>query len=116
MKEIKNNSFTSACEFNQEINTDEIIKAIRTLRNGKSTSSDLIANEMLKNGTTARLKLLQKLFNFIFSNGNFPKSWNENFIVLLHKKGNKYDPNNYRGISISSNLGKLFNKIIYNRL
>ena len=59
MQEIKNNSFTSACDFNQEINTDEIIKAIMTLSNGKSTSPDLIANEMLKNGTTVILKPLQ---------------------------------------------------------
>ena len=71
---------------------------------------------MLKNGITMTLKPLHKLFNFIFSNGNFPKQWNENFLVLLHKKGNKFDPSNYRGISISSNLGKLFNRIVYNRL
>jgi hypothetical protein len=28
----------------------------------------------------------------------------------------KYDPSNYRGISITSNLGKRFNKIIHARL
>jgi len=89
---------------------------MRLLRNGKSASSDLISNEMLKNGLSAIIKPLYKLFNFIFSSGNFPRSWNESFIVLLHKKGNRFNPSNYRGISISSNLGKLFNKIIYNRL
>lgn len=36
--------------------------------------------------------------------------------VLIHKKGDKFDPSNYRGISITSNLGKLFNKVIFNRL
>ena len=36
--------------------------------------------------------------------------------MLLHKKGDKHDPANYRGLSITSNLGKLFNKIIHNRL
>ena len=35
---------------------------------------------------------------------------------LFKRKGSKYDPSNYRGISITSNLGKLFNKEIYNRL
>ena len=48
--------------------------------------------------------------------GLFPKIWNESFLVLLHKKGDKFDPGNYRGISISSNIGKLFNKVIYKRL
>ena len=35
---------------------------------------------------------------------------------MLHKKGDKHDPMNYRGLSITSNLGKLFNKIIHRRL
>jgi hypothetical protein len=34
----------------------------------------------------------------------------------MHKKGNTIDPNNYRCISISSNLGKLFNRVIHTRL
>jgi hypothetical protein len=48
--------------------------------------------------------------------GTFPKAWNESFITLIHIKGNKYDPSNNRGISITSNLGKRFNKIIHARL
>lgn len=71
---------------------------------------------MLKNAVPILIKPLQKLFNLIFKNGTFPKIWNESFLVLLHKKGDTFDPGNYRGISISSNLGKLFNKVIYKRL
>ena len=71
---------------------------------------------MIKHGMPVLLKPLHKLFNHIFNNGTFPKSWNESIVTLIHKKGSKYDPNNYRGISITSNLGKLFNKVIYNRL
>ena len=59
------------------------------------------------------LEPLTKLFNLILMKGTFPKAWNESFITLIHKKGNKYDNSNYRGISITSNLGKLFNKIIH---
>ena len=51
------------------------------------------------------LEPLTKLFNLIFMKGTFPKAWNESFIVLIHKKGNKSDSSNYRGISITSNLG-----------
>jgi hypothetical protein len=32
------------------------------------------------------------------------------------KKGDKFDPGNNRGISIRSNLGKRFNRVIYKRL
>jgi len=103
-------------DLNNKINTDEIIESIRSIRNGKTAPADLISNEMLKNAVPILIKPLQKLFNLIFKNGTFPKIWNESFLVLLHKKGDKFDPGNYRGISISSNLGKLFNKVIYKRL
>ena len=102
--------------FNKCISVDEIAKCITKLKPGKSTSNDLIANEMLKNGGALILKPLEKLFNFIFNSGNFPKNWNESFLVLLHKKGCKTNPNNYRGISITSNLGKLFNRVIHGRI
>ena len=76
----------------------------------------MISNEMLKNGGMVFLNAIKKLFNFVLSKGKFPKGWNESFLVLLYKSGDKYDPSNYRGISITSNLGKLFNKIIHGKL
>ena len=74
---------------------------------------DSVSNEMIKYGMPLLLEPLTKLFNLIFMKGTFPKAWNESFITLIHKKGNKYDNSNYKGISITSNLGKLFNKIIH---
>ena len=106
----------SNIEFNSPISEEEIVKVVKSLKNGKASASDFISNEMIKYGISVLLKPLQKLFNLIFSNGKFPESWSESIVTLIHKKGSKYDPNNYRGISITSNLGKLFNKILYNRL
>lgn len=116
--DIKNNNSNknSSSNLNSEITCDEILSAIKSVKNGKSTSADMISNEMLKNATSTLLKPLHKLFNMIFNSGQFPVAWNESFLVLLHKKGEKLDPGNYRGISISSNLGKLFNKVMYFRL
>ena len=71
---------------------------------------------MIKCGMPVILKPPHKLFNLIFSNGSFPRKWNESIITLIHKKGSKHDPNNYRGIFLTSNLGKLFKRVIYNRL
>ena len=103
-------------KLNGPIQENEITKAVRRLKNGKSCASDLIANEMIKHGMPVILNPLHKLFNIVYESGSFPKSWNESLITLLHKKGNKYNPSNYRGISITSNLGKRFNKIMHNRL
>ena len=38
------------------------------------------------------------------------------FLVLLHKSGSKLEHSNYRGTSITSILGKLFNRVINSRL
>ena len=71
---------------------------------------------MLKNPPNILLKSLHVLFNLVLKTGIFPKIWNQSHLVLIHKKGDIYDPGNYRGISVTSNLGKLFNKVIFNRL
>ena len=56
------------------------------------------------------------LFNKILKSGIFPTSWNYGLIKLINKGGDIYDPNNYRGITLNSCLGKLFCLILYNRL
>ena len=59
---------------------------------------------------------LTKLFNFILSQGNYPDSWSVGLISPIFKSGNKSDPSNYRGICVTSCLGKLFSAILNNRL
>ena len=110
LEQLKNNLISNPLNNESSIKSCEIIKAIKPLKNGKSV--DLISNEMLKNTIPSILDPLTKLFNFIFNKGNFPKIWSDSILVPLHKKGSKADPNNYRGISVTSNLGKVFNKII----
>ena len=57
-----------------------------------------------------------KLFNKILVSGRFPETWTEGLITPIHKSGNSSDPSNYRGICVSSCLGKYFCSILNNRL
>ena len=59
---------------------------------------------------------LQTLFNDIMKSGYCSTSWNQELICSIYKSGKEDDPNNYGGITLSNCLGKLFNKILYNRL
>ena len=61
-------------------------------------------------------KVMHKLFNLVLANAKFPESWSLGDIVPLFKSGDNTDPNNYRGITISSSLGKLFTNILNTRL
>ncbi len=45
-----------------------------------------------------------------------PIQWNEAEIILIFKKRNKNEIKNYRPISLTSNLGKTFMKILKDRL
>jgi hypothetical protein len=77
---------------------------------------DNISNELLKYGYTQLKPCLTKLFNAILSSGTYPKQWAEGYISTLFKSDNPCDPSNYRGLTITSCLGKLFNMILNNRL
>ena len=57
-----------------------------------------------------------KLFSLIYESGQYPSQWSEIFIKPLLKSGSENDPANYRGISISSCISKLFSRVLYNRL
>ncbi|XP_029348343.1 uncharacterized protein LOC115034932, partial [Acyrthosiphon pisum] len=45
-----------------------------------------------------------------------PETWNEAIIIPLHKKGDKTECSNYRGISLLNSVYKVFSKILLNRL
>ena len=102
--------------FNRPICKEEIIYALRKIKNHKAAGPDGIIGEMYKYANDYVIQLLEKLFNNIFDTGRFPQSWTESIVLPLFKKGNTSDPNNYRGISISNICSKIFSTIINNRI
>ena len=105
--------------FNQlsyKITLNEITKSIKKLKNGKSCGDDMILNEMLKSGSQVLGPAIQKLFNLVLTSGSIPDPWCISYLIPLHKGASKSDPNNYRGISIMSCLGKLFFSVLNTRL
>ena len=98
------------------ISEKEILCAIASLKYGKAKGLDLISNEMLKSGQTQLLPCSSQLFNLCFSTSYYPDCWAKGYISPVFKSDDPCDPNNYRGITITSNLGKLFNNILNKRL
>jgi hypothetical protein len=103
-------------ELDATISIQEIEKAIKNLKSDKSCAEDCIINEVFIKCKDVLLPCLYTLFNSVFESGLFPESWTTRCIVLVFKKGDINDPNNYRGITIVSCLGKLFTSILNNRL
>uniref|UniRef100_A0A0E9WZX2 Reverse transcriptase domain-containing protein n=1 Tax=Anguilla anguilla TaxID=7936 RepID=A0A0E9WZX2_ANGAN len=71
---------------------------------------------MLKYSNQKLQNAILKLFNLVLSVGYFPEIWNQGLITPIFKSGDKLDPNNYRGICVDSNLGKVLCSIINTRL
>ena len=108
-----NSSFTI---MDKEIDDDELQKAAKNLKTGKSCGLDQIANEMILCVFQVCPCIFKNLFNSLLTNGVFPDIWTKSLIVPIFKKGNKSDAANYRGIALLSCLGKFFNLIINSRL
>ena len=96
---------------------DEVFTAIRKLKNHKSSGIDLVKNEFLKNAPRELVEFMCKLFNVILETGFIPDVWCKGLIMPLYKnRGIRSDPDNYRGITLLSCVGKLFTSCLSARI
>ena len=76
----------------------------------------MITSELLKHLNDKFYTVFVHLFNRILESGDFPEEWAIGIIVLLFKGGDKSSLDNYRGITLLSIFGKLFNGVLLQRL
>ena len=91
--------------------------AIKSLNSGKASDEMELSAEHLKYSDKVVIPLIVEIFNDILTTKTVPKEFKSGIINPIHKTGK--DPRhfeNYRGITISSVLGKLFETVILNRL
>ena len=56
------------------------------------------------------------LFNSVFMSGQYPMLWSGAKIFTIFKKGDRKDPDHYRGISVANSIVKLYDMVLCNRL
>ena len=108
-------------EMDLDINSDaptkeEIVKAIKRLKNGKAAGPDGIPAEALKADVETTAEMLLPLFRKIWDEEEIPKDWKDGHIIKLPKKGDLSNCENYRGITLLSIPGKIFNRILLERM
>ena len=89
---------------------------MKNLKNNKSSGIDNIINEYLKNSPDSVVTLIVDFFNVVLKSGVVPSDWCAGIIHPLYKKGPANDPNNFRGITLLSVIGKLFTSCLNHRL
>lgn len=101
---------------NTWITVEEIRYALVKAGKGKALGNDRVPMEVLNNNTC--VLYLSKLFNTCFDTGVVPSAWLYGIITPIPKniKDDPREPLNYRGITVTSSVYKLYCSILYNRL
>ena len=100
----------------KEITPKELTIAIKQLKRKKSTGPDQIPNEIFIEASELTKEIYRKNMNKILKAAEIPEQWQHGEIIRLYKgKGIKGKCSNERGISLTSNYGKVFERIINNR-
>nr|VZI39374.1 unnamed protein product [Spirometra erinaceieuropaei] len=95
----------------------ETIRAVQQLSSGKAPGSDAIPAEVYKHGGPLLMHHLTALFQEMWRQGEVPQDFKDATTVHLYKrKGNRQVCDNHRGISLLNIAGKIFARILLNRL
>ena len=86
------------------------------LNTSKSVGPYSIPTNILNLSCSVLSKPAVKLINFSFSEGTFPNLLKFTNVIPVFKTGDNLDYNNYRPISLISNIGELIEKIVHKRL
>ena len=96
------------------VTTIDVIDALLRMKGGKSADEDGIVVEHLHHAPLNFLSRLASLFNHMLRHSFVPRQFQRGFMIPLIKdqQGNHSDSNNYRGITISPIISKVFEHIL----
>ena len=86
------------------------------LNSKKAAGPDYIPPEALKADSKVSSTILHGLFEKIWTEEKYPNDWKEGHLVKIPKKGDLSNCNNYRGITLLSIPGKVFTRILLERI
>lgn len=87
-----------------------------SLSNKKSSGIDQISNFILRKCPHSLDVVLSSLFNHCINNAYFPTIWKRAKILPIAKKKSAKELTDFRPISLLSNIGKLFERVIAEQL
>ena len=90
--------------------------AVLSVKKKKSAGVDNIPAELVQAGGEDVIITITTICNKIWQTGEWPASWTLSLGIILPKKGNPQQYQNYRMISLISHPNKVMLKIILNRL
>ena len=99
-----------------EIYAEEVRRCVKRLKTRKAPGVCGVMPEMLIAGGEVVVKWLVKLFNLVWRVGVAPNDWRKALIIPIYKKGGRLECSNYRGISLLSVIGKMYARVLNDRI
>lgn len=99
-------------QLDNPISINEMLHAIEDLKSKSSPGKDMISNDIIKRLPYSAKETLRNIFNDLIKLQQFPKDWSNYITILIPKPENK----GFRPIALASNILKLLERIIKNRL
>lgn len=82
-----------------------------------SVGPDKLHYDFLRHIPESAIRFILRTFNDLWLQHIFPEAWKEAIVIAIPKPGkNHQDPSNYRPISLTSCLGKIFERMVGRRL
>ena len=99
------------------ITTEEVNQAIKKLNNGKAADGHGVQAEHIKKAGSILFGPLAHLFNLIIARRKVPADFKKGVVIPIPKKDkNCLLQENYRGITLTSTVGKVFENVLLERL
>jgi len=99
-----------------DVSMKELREAIKTIKNNKSAGPGGIAPELIKYGSEKLFRIILQMLQKAINGEELPTEWTSAYITSIFKKGDRRKCENYRGISVISSFGRLYGKVIKNKL
>ena len=100
----------------EEPTIEEIKRAIKQLKNGKSARINSITAKMLKADIHFSTRKVKLLVDKIWKKEQIPKKWKKGIIIKLSKKVKLKKCKNWRGITLLPIVSKVLGRILINRI
>ena len=98
-----------------KFSVDDVRKKLIKLKANKASGPDELNVNVLKHVPNFDLPL-KIIFQSSLDSGTVPQDWRDANVTPLFKKGSRTKANNYRPVSLTSQVVKLFERIVYDRI